>query len=268
LTRHGNTHGARHDGVRRPDHDGRGPGGRFARGLAGLLAIGLLAAATTVIAPGWAHAEDLAPPWAASADDRLGETIALRQALDAPPGLNAQITLPASDGSIFQRFASGKDASKTWQTMFEVPVGLYPSSDPGSHIVANEGINWVTSYQPLNRIYFGRSIGYAHMEWEPGGRLATTTLVEWTWTEIVNFSVEPWWVISLGAGVGFMDGLTFFKAGGFVHRLEPFLPVQIGSGLRLGKSWFVEAKAAQSSYFGSGPVVSATRSLVGVGYNY
>jgi hypothetical protein len=182
------------------------------------------------------------------------------------PGV--QFGAPAGNTSMFQRFSGGRDTSKTWQTAFEVPVGLYPQTDPGARILINEGLGWVTSYQPLNRVYFGRSISYAHMEWIPGGQLASTEVVEWEWTEIVNIAVRPWWVISLGVGAGFMDGLIFYKTGGFQHRLEVFIPVQVGTGFRLGQTWFVDAKVVQSSYFGSGPVASAARSLIGIGYNY
>jgi hypothetical protein len=187
-----------------------------------------------------------------------------------PDGLEPQVQFssPNGDRSIFQRFEAGRDTSKLWQTAFEVPVGLYPQTDPGARVLVNEGLAWVTSYQPLNRVYFGRSISYAHMEWIPGGRLSSTEVVEWAWTEIINIAVRPWWIISLGTGVGFMDGLIFYKDGGFQHRLEVFIPFQIGTGFRLGRTWFVDGKVAQSSYFGPGPVASATRTLIGVGYNY
>jgi len=75
-------------------------------------------------------------------------------------------------------------------------------------------------------------------------------------------------VISLGAGAGFMDGLIYYKNGDFKHRLEVFLPLQVGTGFRLGKTWFVDAKWMQSSYFGPGPVASAGRVVAGIGYNY
>jgi len=176
--------------------------------------------------------------------------------------------MPRGDRSIFQRFVAGRDVSKTWQTMFEVPVGLYPQSDPSARVLVNEGLNWVTIYEPLNRVFFGRSIGYAHMEWRPGGQLDTTEVVQWDWTEILGFALQPWWVLTFGVGVGFMDGLIFYKDGAFQHRLEVFLPLQIGTGVRFGKTWFLGAKVAQSSYFGPGPVASATRALIGIGYNY
>ncbi len=176
--------------------------------------------------------------------------------------------MPGADRSMFRRFMAGRDASKTWQTMFEVPVGLFPQTEPTAHVVANEGLNWVTTFQPLNRVFFGRSIGYARMVWQPGGRLDTTEVVQWDWTEFLGFALQPWWVMSLGVGVGFMDGLIFYKDGAFKHRLEVFLPVQVGTGVRLGKTWFVGVKFAQSSYFGAGPVASAARALVGIGYNY
>jgi hypothetical protein len=202
----------------------------------------------------------------AAADSDAGWRLPWGGELGLPEPLRSQ--MPGSNPSMFQRFAAGRDVSKTWQTMFEVPVGLSPQTDPGAHIVANEGLNWVTSFQPLNRVYFGRSFGYARMVWEPGGQLDTTEVVQWDWTEILNIAVRPWWVISFGVGLGFMDGLIFYKDGSFKHRLEPFIPLQVGTGVRIGKSIFVGAKLAQSSYFGPGPVASASRALVGVGYNY
>jgi hypothetical protein len=175
---------------------------------------------------------------------------------------------PGPGGSMFQRFAAGRDATRSWQLMFEAPVALYPQTNGGAHTLVNTGLNWVTSYQPLNRYYFGRSIGYAHMEWRPGGDIDTIEVVQWDWTEIFAVAVRPWWVVSFGLGLGFMDGLIFLKNGSFVHRLEIFVPVQVGTGFRLGKSWFVGAKAVQSSYFGPGPVASVARIMIGVGYNY
>lgn len=219
-----------------------------------IAAVALLHAAPKAAYGGGLTPPDAGPAWS-------DEPIAQHDSL-------AQMSGPSGDGSMFQRFAAGRDSSKPWQTMFEVPVALMPQTEPGAHVVANEGLNWVTSYLPLNRIYFGRSIGYARMVWRPGGQLDTTEVVQWDWSEILNFSIQPWWVFSVGAGVGFMDGLIFFKKGGFKHRLEVFLPVQVGTGLRLGRSWFVDAKLLQSSYFGPGPVASAARVVVGVGYNY
>jgi hypothetical protein len=225
----------------------------------------LLVGALLLGAPGLLWAEP-----GLSLGDGRNPGLMVPEAPGEPPPREPLAQSPGSgaDSPMFQRFLSGRDASKTWQTMFEIPVALQPQSEPGAHVVANEGLNWVTSYQPLNRVYFGRSIGYARMVWQPGGRLDTTEVVQWDWSEIITFAVQPWWVISVGAGAGFMDGLIFYKNGGFKHRFEVFLPVQFGTGLRLGKSWFVGAKVLQSSYFGPGPVASAARIVVGVGHNY
>ena len=244
----------------------RVPAGLLARALlcAGLVWAGLLGAAPD---SAWAGGP---PVWSAEPADAAAGSADLGggrlPGSGEPEPLSGQ--MPGINSSMFQRFAAGRDASKTWQTMYEVPVGLYPQTEPGAHVVANEGLNWVTAFQPLNRVYFGRSIGYARMVWEPGGQLDTTEIVQWDWTEILNIAVRPWWVISFGVGLGFMDGLIFYKDGSFKHRLEVFVPVQAGTGVRLGKSFFVSAKFAQSSYFGPGPVASVARGLIGVGYNY
>jgi len=256
----------------------------LARGRRGivlwLLAAGAwhLSLAVAQAAHPWPRAEGPAAWDAGSGETATGPRRDLPPAgTQAPPpaGTEQPLSVAALEGqgvgpnrSIFQRFAAGRDASKTWQTLFEVPAGLYPQIDPEAHVVANEGLNWVTSYQPLNRVYFGRSIGYARMVWRPGGQLDTTEVVQWDWTEIIDIAVQPWWIVSLGLGVGFMDGLIFYKDGSFKHRLELFLPVQVGTGFRIGKTWFVDAKLAQSSYFGPGPVASVARALIGLGYNY
>ena len=223
--------------------------------------IGLLLAALLLAAPAMPHAG------AGSDAEGLHGVPDLPEDLSAPDAPLGQFP-PAGGDSMFRRFSATRELSKTWQTMFEVPVALSPQTDPGAHIAANDGLNWVTAFEPLNRVYFSRSIGWAHMKWYPGGQLQSTEVVQWEWSEIVNVAARPWWIISLGGGLGFMDGMIFYKSGAFVHRFEPFVPIQIGTGLRLGRSWFVDAKLLQSSYFGPGPVASAARTVIGVGYNY
>ena len=179
-------------------------------------------------------------------------------------------TASAQDsGSIFQRFDTDSAAPSNWQTLFEVPVGLQPQTNVNVHELADEGVNWVVSYRPLNRVYFSRSVGYARMEWKLDNADNTDVqLVQWDLTELINFALTRSFVFSFGLGLGFMDGIINDGNGRFQHRLEPFIPVQLGFGLRLGRSWFVDAKAAESPYWGPGTVVSVARALVGVGYNY
>ena len=259
MNRHVPTQGGRREGTR--------------------LLIGLMLGLALAFRPGEGRAAGVSPPPAAAGslpESRGARSGALPdgEANAGPPEVAGAGAFDSprdqmrGDRSIFGRFMAGRDASKTWQTMFEAPVGLFPQAEPAAHLVANEGLNWVTTYQPLNRVYFGRSIGYARMVWQPGGQLDTTEVVQWEWSEILGFALQPWWVMSVGVGVGFMDGLIFYKDGAFKHRLEVFLPVQVGTGVRLGKTWFVGAKLAQSSYFGPGPVASAARALIGIGYNY
>lgn len=228
--------------------------------------IGLLLGVLLLAAPAMPHAGPGAT--AGTEPDLLDGTPALPGDLSVPGALRGQFPPAGESAPMFQRFITARDASKTWQTMFEAPVALSPQTDPGARVAANDGLNWVTAYQPLNRVYFSRSIGWAHMKWYPGGQLQSTEVVQWDWSEIVNIAARPWWIISLGVGAGFMDGMIFYKSGAFVHRFEPFVPIQIGTGLRLGRTWFIDAKLLQSSYFGPGPVASAARTVIGVGYNY
>ncbi len=185
-----------------------------------------------------------------------------------PAGWGGNAIAQQNDG-MFRRFASGQDESKNWQTAFEFPVALVPQTMPDSDVIANEGVNYVVAFKPLNRVYFSRSIGYARMEWKAkDSQVRDISVIQWDLTQIINITVRRVVVISMGIGLGFMDGLTVMTDGSYQTRLEPFVPVQAGVGVRMGRSWFADVKWAQSSYFGPGPVASAARYLVGLGYNY
>lgn len=172
-----------------------------------------------------------------------------------------------SDG-IFQRFSSGREVAKSWQAMLEFPVTARPQLDPGARIVANEGIDYVIAYRPESRIYFSRSFDYARLEWAPRNEVKTAQVITLDVTEILNFSIARTFVMSFGLGLGVMHGVTVERGGGFQARFEPFLPVQFGLALPIGRSFMVGAKVVQSSFFGPGPVISVTRGLIGIGYNY
>jgi hypothetical protein len=173
----------------------------------------------------------------------------------------------SSDG-IFQRFNSGREVAKTWQTLVEFPVLAEPQTTPNARIVANEGVNYVVAFRPENRIYGSNSYGYARLEWAPKNEVKTAQVVTLDFTEILNFRVARAFIMSFGVGLGVMHGVTVERGGRFQARFEPFLPIQFGLAVPIGRSVLVEAKVIQSSFFGPGPVISVTRGLIGFGYNY
>ncbi len=171
-------------------------------------------------------------------------------------------------GGIFQRFSSGREVAKSWQTMVEIPVIARPQTSPGARIVANEGIDYVVAYRPENRIYFSRGFDYARLEWAPENDVRTAQVITLDVTEYLNFRIARTFVMSFGLGLGLMHGVSVERDGKFTARFEPFIPVQFGLALPIGRSFMLGAKVAQSSFFGPGPVLSVTRGLIGIGYNY
>lgn len=172
------------------------------------------------------------------------------------------------NNSIFQRFDSGREIPKTWQTMIEVPVQVTPQTTPDAHINVDEGVNLVTAYRPENRAYFSRSFGYANVGWAPKNEIKTAQVVTLDMTEILNFRIAQTFVMSFGLGLGVMHGVVVKRDGTFQARFEPFVPVQFGVALPIGRSFMIGAKVEQSSFFGQGPTISMSRVLAGIGYNY
>ncbi len=107
------------------------------------------------------------------------------------------------------------------------------------------------------------------MEWHPKQSVINTVKVKtFDITLIANHLYRSTLVTSFGVGLGVMDGLvTFNDPGRFSTRLEPFIPLQAGIALRLG-SVQVGLKVSQFSFFRSNPVISTTRVLFGLGFNY
>lgn len=176
---------------------------------------------------------------------------------------------PPSSGSIFQRFDSGREIPKTWQTTLELPVLAVPQVAPDARIVTDVGLNWVTAYRPESRYYFSRSFGFAKLEWAPkNNQVKTAQVITLDRTEIFNIRATNWLIVSFGLGLGLMHGLSVEHDHEFQARFEPFIPVQVGLAVPIGRSFLFGIKVIQSSFFGPGPVLSVMRGLVGFGYNY
>jgi hypothetical protein len=184
----------------------------------------------------------------------------------APSLADAQ---PEEEKPIFRRFALTRERPKFWQALFELPVQLRPQGQPDAEIERNLGLNYVTSFRPNNRIYFSRSLGFTRMEWLPKNSSQRRVKVKtFDITLILNNLLKSSLVTSFGIGLGIMDGLiTFNDERNFSTRLEPFIPLQVGVGLRLGRTQ-VGLKVSQFSFIRSNPIISNTRILLGVGFNY
>lgn len=175
-----------------------------------------------------------------------------------------------TDQPIFRRFALTRKTSKIAQRLFEIPMSLHPQSDPDAEINKNLGFNYVSSGRPDNRWYISSSLGFSKMEWEPSDpNVDLVKLRTFDLTFLVNRLFGGWMVTSFGLGLGVMDGLVVFsQPGSFSERLEPFIPVHIGLGARLGSTLQLGLKVTHFPFFRQHPVIASTRILLGIGYNY
>lgn len=184
-------------------------------------------------------------------------------------GSRAAAQEPESD-PIFRRFEISRKRPKFWQVLLEIPVLLRPQGQSDAEIEKNLGFNYVTSFRPNSRVYFSRSLGLAKMEWLPretGVRQVKVRTIDTTL--ILNHLFKSTLVTSYGLGIGAMDGIITFNDGRkFETRLEPFIPLQFGLGLRLGKTVQLGLKFSQFYFFRTNPIISNSRLLLGLGFNY
>jgi len=170
---------------------------------------------------------------------------------------------------IFNRFNYDRAAPEAWQVLGEVPVYLRPQVDPDAEILQNRGINLVVSFRPRNRVYFSRSYGFGQMQWDPtGDRIDKVQLTTMEVSEIINASIKREAILSFGLGLGLMSGLIRFDGDNVRSRLEPYFPLQFGVGFYPSGPVMLELKIWHAFFLGPGPVVSATRGLIGVGYSF
>ncbi len=181
----------------------------------------------------------------------------------------APVSAQAND-SIFQRFSMSREKPKGWQALLEVPVLLRPQTQADAEIKKNLGFNYVSAFRPGNRLYFSRGLGFARMEWEPRQSDVKTVKVKtFTATLALNHLFRSTLVTSYGVGLGVMDGLiTFNDDRNFSARLEPFVPLQIGLALRLGRTFQLGLKFVHFGFLRTNPVISNSRILLGLGVNY
>lgn len=187
--------------------------------------------------------------------------------------LGVVATIPAvsaaQEAPIFDRFAGVQAAPKAWQILPEFPVYLRPQLEPDAKVVQNIGVNFGVSFRPRNRVYFTRSYNFAQMTWEPKeGKVERVQLTTFDISQLLNISVKRVAIVSFGLGLGVMDGIIRFRNGDFKTRLEPYVPIHFGVGFYPFSQWIIMTRLSHAFFLGPGPVVSVTRGLLGVGYNF
>ncbi len=187
--------------------------------------------------------------------------------LSSPISASAQ---ESGDGSIFRRFAQRRKSPKYRQTVIEFPILLRPQTQSDAQIEKNLGINYIGALRPQNRLYLSRGFNLAKMEWKPKSPDIDRVRVKtFEMTQILNYNLSSLFVLNFGFGIGLMDGVILFNTSrNFETRLELFIPFHFGVGLRLGDTYQLGLKLAQSTFFKTGPVISVTRVLIGFGYNF
>ncbi|MCZ6532740.1 MAG: hypothetical protein O7A08_07220 [SAR324 cluster bacterium] len=203
------------------------------------------------------------PPWVVT-------VVLLAAVCFSPEVAPAQEANEQEDHNIFNRFVLRREEPKNWQALIEFPVFLRPQSQPNAKVIKNLGLNYVSTFRPQSRWYLSRSIGFARMEWIPDNTAVSRVKVRTFQTLILlNRLAAHWLVISFGIGLGIMDGLVEFKDRRvFNERLEPFVPFQFGLAARVGQTLQLGLKISHFPFFKTGPAISTTRVLLGIGYNY
>lgn len=199
---------------------------------------------------------------------QAGRTLALA-ALAVLASLGATARAQDSGGTIFDHFRTREVRPPDWQIMPEYPVYLRPQTMPDAEVVKNTGVNLIVSFRPRNRIYFSRGYHFAQMAWKPeDSNIKRVEVNTFDINEYLNFSLERVSVIAVGLGLGVMDGLVEFHDRKFITRLEPFVPVQFGLGLYPADDVMVGLKFSHYFFLGPGPVLSVSRGLLGIGFNF
>ncbi len=175
----------------------------------------------------------------------------------------------AQDDSIFQRFAGRQEQRVTRMAMLEVPVALRPQTFPDAEIEENLGLGYTLSFQPENRVFTSLGIHLARMEWRPRDpNIDFIDVKQLDVTQSLNFWVERAFTISIGLGIGILDGLAVFADGRFDHEVVPYIPVRIGVAVPLSRRLYAGLRLAVTPFFADAPVRGSTRLLFGLGLAY
>jgi hypothetical protein len=152
---------------------------------------------------------------------------------------------------IFRRFTSPPERSETRLRLFEVPLRLRPQTDPQAKVTQDQGFGYTVAALPFNRVFASVGVNFARVRWtptEPGFSSSEVRTLDvhqdldfWLWRRLV---------LSLGLGLGIMDGLVVKADGGFQHNLIPYIPVRIGLDVVLWQEVFVGLRVVAVPFFG------------------
>ncbi len=175
----------------------------------------------------------------------------------------------SQDRSIFRRFSEEPKTPGFRMGIFEIPVYLRPQTNPNAEIVENIGINYVRSFFPGSLIFTSLGFNFARMEWRPENpAIESEEVKQFDITLTYNAWIKRSMIVSMGAGLGLMDGLVINSDGSFNHSLVPYIPLQLGWILPIGSDLRISLRWAHTPYLGSGPVLGNSRILAGVGFVY
>ena len=175
----------------------------------------------------------------------------------------------SQDQSIFRRFSDEPETPGSRMGIYEIPVYLRPQTNPDAEIVENLGLNYVRSFFPGSIIFTSLGFNFARMAWRPDNpAIQTEEVKQFDLTFAYNIWIKRSMIVSLGAGLGLMDGLVVNSDGSFHHNLVPYIPMQLGWILPLGGDLRVSLRWVHAPYIGSGPVLGNTRLLAGLGFVY
>ncbi len=173
------------------------------------------------------------------------------------------------DQPIFRRFSEEPETPGSRMGIFEIPVYLRPQTNSDADIVENIGINYVRSFFPGSLIFTSLGFNFARMKWRPKNpSIESEEVKQFDIILSYNAWIKRSMIVSMGAGLGLMDGLVINSDGSFHHNLVPYIPLRLGWILPIGSDLRISLGWAHTPYLGSGPVLGNSRLFAGVGFVY
>ena len=153
--------------------------------------------------------------------------------------------------------------------IFELPVGLRPQTDAQAERIDNLGLGYEVGFRPFDRVFMSLGVNWGRMAWAPTDPVAERSEVKQVdVSQSLNFWVARLMVISVGFGVGLMDGITVDRDGHFEHSVVPYIPMRLGVGAMLGDTVWVGLRIAATPFFVQGHSLGQSRLLLGLGWVY
>lgn len=170
---------------------------------------------------------------------------------------------------IFRRFGGGSDSmfSKSVQ-MIGFSGVMAPQTFPDAQVQANDSFLYLSGNPVGFRTIRTSGWEFGRMTWLPkSSNIQKVQTVHLAFLSGTHFKMEGGFVFSSIVGIGVMDGLIRYNtAQVYQTRLEPFIPVRMELGYMVTRSFLLSGGVDVSSYFGPGPVISAHRYVLSMGF--